>query len=339
MSTRTSSTSKNDKDDNDMKRTELKCGFCLKVCKSNEKFLPCSACDRHFHIHCQKVSDSMYDVLSADLSSETPCMLWFCNTSCNLYGKKVITSMVQMRKEIDTLKDQVGKVVGNVRSLDTRVSEMEGGLLSDELENAVKRVAIEEIENDRRERSQERVNVQVPDDMFEDAVSTAVREMSERQARKKSIIIHNIPMSNSGDMKVRIAHDKKCFGKLCSKGLELKQHITPKRITRLGKKEDKKRPMKVTFDSPAVVGDIFRSASKLKGKDFFKDISITSDKTPLERAEWKKLLELKEQRQAESDAQEDGTKWIILGHRVLPDRNQSQALEDASPEEGQDTWG
>ena len=341
MSLRKSSTSQFGKDDPEGKKIDLKCGTCAKSLKDADKVLMCKSCDRFFHIQCQKVDDAKYQVLIADEASNSPCMLWFCNSNCNLFAKKIITGMTEMRREIESIKADVSRVSTSVDNIDVRVADMESGVLPEGLTDSVRRVAKEEIQSVDAERLTERE--QITEEVFSEAVSTAVKEMKERQQRKKSIIIHNIPMSKSADMNVRISHDKKCFEKLCVKGLGFKKTVNTRRITRLGKKEDKSRPMKVTFDDSNVVNEIFKATPNLEGKDLFKDISIASDRTPLERQERKKLMKLKEERQAMSDQMGDGVKWKIIGDRVVKDRQQSQiSLKDtgASPEnEGLDTWG
>ena len=154
--------------------------------------------------------------------------------------------------------------------------------------------------------------------------------MSQREHRKKSLIIHGVEMSKSKSLRERIDHDTKYLQTLFKEGMGIGQKVTTRKITRLGKKTDKDRPIKVNMESQNQVREILISAKNLKGKEDYKNISISTDKTPLERAEWKKLIRLREERQAMSDQQGDGHKWIIIGNRVVKERQQEETENDNS---------
>ena len=302
-------------------KKERKCGTCFKVCAESDKALLCPVCERYFHAACQKVDDDEYKVICANKAKANPSIKWFCNSSCNLFADKFMCSLIEMKKGIDTLRKDVDAVTDNVGKITGRVEDIENGLFTDLHEEQVRRLAREEIETDNNEKltDSERAEA-VIDDKFKDAVSAAVKEMKDRHYKKKSIVIFGIEMSKSKDLKVRIDHDRKKFENLCKKGLGLKKKISDVRLARLGKKEDDSRPMKVFFQSSETTSEILRATSNLKGKEEFKGISISSDKTPLERRERKKLMDLKALKQKQSDENGDGAKWVIKGDRVVKER-------------------
>ena len=222
--------------------------------------------------------------------------------------------------------------------------ELDGGELEfkvDQMQEAMAGVA--KIEQD----------VQTLSHKVAESVSEGVRELQRREFNKKNVIIFNVPMSSSKDTQARIRHDNKCFGTLCKNGLEIKDKLPFRKITRLGKKTDNGRPMKVSFFKKEQA-ELFLSCTKnLKGKDKFKNVSITTDKTPLEREEIKKLQSLKEERQAASDEMGEDVQWVVRKDRLmkfglakenLRENEESQEEEEEEEEEeeddeSQEIWG
>ena len=334
------------KEDREDKNGENKCGTCQKVCKlDTDKVLVCQSCNRPFHTSCQKVNDTKYSVLKADIASANPTTFWFCNSSCNLFAARFMTSMIDMKKFMIDLKEDVDNVKTHVLKMDQKVSDIDKGIFSEEHEKKIRSLAKEEFETEMNERLTDEERAEFTEERQEQTVSQAVREMSQRQARKKYFLVHGAPMCKSKEIKARIDYDKRFLDTVLSEGLGLKGKVVARKITRLGKKDDNERPMRVQLDNPQLVSDIVYAAKSLKENEKFKDVSIVSDRTPLERAEWRKLVKLRNERQAMSDEQQDGVKWIIVGHRVVKERqvnreNQSEVDEDPSQpeEEGGDKW-
>ena len=141
----------------------------------------------------------------------------------------------------------------SVDRIDHRISDIEKGVFTNEHTEQVRRLARDEIETEANERLSDEERAQVIEDKFSDAVSAAVREVKEREVRKKSVLIFGVPMCESSSLKAKIDHDRKYYNTLCSKGLGIKTSNAPRKIARLGKKEDKDRSMKVIFDSSYAV--------------------------------------------------------------------------------------
>ena len=310
-------------------KKEAKCGTCSSTCKETEKILLCRVCDRYFHASCQSVDDDEYKVINRNRSKAAPSTFWFCNSSCNIFADKFMCSMMEMKKGIDSLRKDVDSLSGTVQSINGRVSNVERGIFTEPHAEQVRKLAREEIETENNERLTDDERAEILDDKISDAVSAAVREVNERQYRKKSVLIFGAPMSKAKNIKARVDHDKTFFDNLCTNGLNIRNKLNPQKIVRLGKKDDEVRPLKVFFESPHAASEILRSSSNLKDKEEFNDVSISADKTPLERRERKKLVALRDQRQRMSDEQEDGIKWVIKGTRLVKENKEVvQELEE-----------
>ena len=339
--TRSSSTSSSQSEGKVSSKVDKKCGTCDKLFKDNDKSLLCKGCDRFFHAGCQKISDAKYEVLATDYTSKTPSLLWFCNSSCSFFAAKVMGSMVEMRKELDTVKGRMDRLSADVGKIDTRISEIDGGLLTEEHNEAIRKVVKDEIEAGAIEQSGATGASQSIEEMREKVngfVNDSIEEIRERDFRRRNFIIHNVPMSKADELQKRIKHDQKCFAQLCNDGLELKEPINVRKIVRLGKKTDKSRPMKVLTSSPEDANLVFRACKNLKDKDKFKNIQIVGDKTPLEREYLKKLHEMKERRQEESDRAGEDVTWTIRKGKLVAERKvddteeQNQLDEEDDPE-------
>ena len=333
--TRSGSASSAQFDGRNVTRTERKCGTCDKVCKDNDKSLLCKGCDRFFHAGCQNVSDAKYEVLAADNISSTPSLLWFCNSSCNFFAAKVMGSMVEMRKELDTVKERVDKISADAGKIDLRISEIDGGLLTEEHNEAIRRVVKEEIEEGaigQAGATSANENIEQMKDKVAGFVNESIEEIRERDYRRRNFIIHNVPMSKAVELQKRIKHDQKCFEQLCKDGLELKDAIKVVKIVRLGKKTDRKRPMKVSTTSPDEANIVFRACKNLKDKDKFKNVQIVGDRTPLEREHLRRLHEEKEKKQEVSDKMGEEVTWTVRKGKLVAEKNVDNT-EELNPEE------
>ena len=363
--TRGNLASQSAKDRRDSSRGEnstAKCPTCDKLCKDNDKILVCRGCERFFHATCQKVPDDKYRVLAADSASDNSCMLWFCNSSCNIFAKKIVCGMVELKKEVELIKSKVDQVSTDICKVDSRLADFENGYMSAEQTDSVRQVVREEIDEHTsaiRQSFKEDIETEVSEQVTKsgklkeigekvsDFVSEGIQEIREREFRRKNVIIHNVPMAKSKELKKRIEHDYRRFEYLCKEGLELEDKPKVKKITRLGKKEDKSRPMRVFLESSENVSEIFRATKNLKDKEKFKNVNIVSDRTFLEREEFKKLHQQKEMRQEESDRLGDGVTWTVKKGKVMKETevmkvNQATATrtEDAGMESDPDEfWG
>ena len=128
-----------------------------------------------------------------------------------------------------------------------------------------------------------------------------------------NLIFFNIKESKREEVTERIEEDIKEIKQVLKK-IDACADKFSKPI-RLGKKCDgaKPRPVKIRLSSQEEISQILRQAKKLRGTDIF----ISRDMTPLERREWKELLEERNRRRKDAEEKgEEGT-WIIRKGKVV----------------------
>eukprot|EP00745_Piridium_sociabile_P028676 TRINITY_DN4631_c0_g1_i3.p4 TRINITY_DN4631_c0_g1~~TRINITY_DN4631_c0_g1_i3.p4 ORF type:complete len:118 (+),score=27.59 TRINITY_DN4631_c0_g1_i3:713-1066(+) len=116
----------------------------------------------------------------------------------------------------------------------------------------------------------------------------------------------------------------------------MKETVKVHKIVRLGKTTDPNRPMKVTLDSAEQVVSVIKSAKKLSGKSDFKKITISMDRTPLEREMMRDLVRQKKENQAESDQKQEKALWVIRGDKVVNTLKAKPPLKPAAAD-GEET--
>lgn len=97
-------------------------------------------------------------------------------------------------------------------------------------------------------------------------------------------------------------------------------------LIRLGKKGPTPRPVKIKLRQESDKDKILKSAKKLKGTNTY----INRDMTPLERAEYRKLVMERKKKQVESESQGQKAHWIIRRGKVI---------NAARPDTREDTQG
>ena len=288
----------------DSKNKDL-CGKCDKVCTERQDSVTCDLCGMWHHTKCEGVSQDAYKLLSKDDSG----IKWYCK-KCDTFATGFMQNMKQLSQRQDRLEkkfeDLQNTVEDNIDKLEGRVDDKIG---------------------------------QVERSIVNKAVVDSTREMKEREARKNNIIIFKTPMSEAVELKTRIEDDKAYFEKLCKEGLEIEEEVEVIKITRLGKKEDRDRPMRVSFCRSATALECLKKAKNLKGKDEFKDVAIAGDRTPLEREERKKLMGERDRRQEEADTKGEGVKWEVRGDRLIRIMNrEEQGAAGGRPARKPEDW-
>lgn len=144
-----------------------------------------------------------------------------------------------------------------------------------------------------------RPNSQLPIDTF--------IELQERSERSKNLIVHNIEESKSADLNERIEHDKTQVRAILEKlG---RGTITNFKVIRIGRKVQKARPIKLLLPDQATALECLKQKKKLQGSN----ISITADRTALQRAHLKELYAELEHRKKDGESD-----LIISYHKGHP---------------------
>jgi len=109
-------------------------------------------------------------------------------------------------------------------------------------------------------------------------------EISDRQSRSRNIILFNIP-----ETPVQPNSDDKTFISNILKKMDLS--IEPINIIRLGKTSNKCRPIRATLPNLHDVYDVLKNKRKLINSVDFKLVSISTDRTLLQRNHLKSVID------------------------------------------------
>lgn len=135
-----------------------------------------------------------------------------------------------------------------------------------------------------------------------------IQELLEREKRKNNIIIFNAMELNDGSKQDQSAADSAMVADTLS---ALNISDKPIQITRLGKfdpaKQDKKRPIKLTFLNNFNFSKMFKNTKNLLEINSLKHIKISSDKTPQQMQLYKKVKE-------ELDSRKSKGENVLLKH-------------------------
>ena len=88
--------------------------------------------------------------------------------------------------------------------------------------------------------------------------------------------------------------------------------IVPKSVTRIGREDNIKRPIKVVFFNEENKMKVMNNLSGLKGKEQYKKISVTEDYTLRERQKLKEFIAKAHQRNLE-DRENKDYQWKVRG--------------------------
>jgi hypothetical protein len=139
------------------------------------------------------------------------------------------------------------------------------------------------------------------------SVENVVEEVRDRELRSFNVILHGIPEGKSKTSAERIKHDHDSINKILEALCKTNSSKSFK-FFRIGRAtQGKIRPLKVIFKNKSDVSDLFNNFDLNIllniDSDFFRDASISRDRTALEREHLSKLrAELKNR----TDAGEDG---------------------------------
>ena len=115
-------------------------------------------------------------------------------------------------------------------------------------------------------------------------VTSLINEEREKEKRKLNVIVHNLPECDDPDPSNRKSHDISKTSSIVDKYLSVPTTIT--QAIRIGKKREKPRLLKITFNSSQEKAAVLRSCTKLRKSDVPEDVRriyITPDLTPKEQ--------------------------------------------------------
>ncbi len=280
------------------------CKFCQEVFGNNDDMVECGRCAKWICYECSKLERDEFKVLC----KANAMMHWYC-LDCNVQAvtavKKDQSIEDACKHYFDSLSSELEVRLSNKITqvdVDLNLFKQEQKLINEDLVKQIK-------------------------DMNSNVAADNMLELEEREARKNNVILFDIPECSSEDTNTRIQYDR-------NKALEVLSEIgiktDLKRVTRLGKITSRKRPLRITVESPQVVKDIMKASSNLARTEDenLKKVSIKKDMTPLEREHRKKLVVLMKSKQSESDVKKDGAKWVIRNNRVINTQRRPEGMEN-----------
>lgn len=286
------------------------CKTCGKVKgplkKVKDSWLGCEGCSEWFHTECEKISDVQYKVINEMGGS----LKWKCK-KCNEEEKDVLR--VNAKGDNNDMVKELQKMFAEL--LDNKITNMEDKLkaiISHEINTRLDKVEekqkeereeihlrIEKLERERRisepnmmqsetRKEFERSDVNREPKDLRKHIHNELRELRERQDRRKNIIImgldEEIPMNTVDEGK-----------KWIQETLEISTDIDIADCYRLGKKGNKTRAVKVNMKTEEQQKIIYNKRKVLINTEGgkYRKVYINADKTKMQREEQKVWWESK----------------------------------------------
>lgn len=292
-------------------RNKIRNRFELDTCKlcgeaNPEQIVECEYCEEWVCQVCAEITEDEFDILSKPNSK----MHWFCE-SCTepalallkkREGDKMVRDLYQqyLTPFVEEINRKMRKLEDELITVKNEASEMRKKLTSDKETETTKAP------------NQEAAKI-----ANQEAAKIGIKEIADREARSKNLLLFNVPESKSDDSPTRKEEDEALVKTLCKDVLEL--DVPFSQTTRLGpKKAGHSRPLRITVESKEQHEAVLRQAKNLKNhQDKYQNLSIRPDLTRLEREEMRELVQEKKQKQAESNQSGDGKIWIIRNWKVI----------------------
>lgn len=288
------------------------CSFCKhEYGDADDKMMICERCGSYVCISCADLNAEEYSFMQ-----RTNSLHWFCNTcetpamnavkSDRLIEEKCLALFKNFRQQVELdVKTQISELREEI------VNKEIAGLRT-ELEQVKRQFGNHEKNETGNEGSSEKKEKK------EDVLS----ELEERNRRKANLVWFGVPESGSEDVNERKKADARFITDCCSRTLGVKVEIGACRRLRsqAGSQTEGgsgKRPLLVTLKDSNDVGMVLREAKKLRSSQEFNSVFVKKDSTPLERAELKKLLAVRDQKRQDTKQKGGEENWVIRNGKIV----------------------
>lgn len=270
-----------------------KCGACQANIHKNSYAILCFLCDNWYHIKCVEITVSSLNHFERELKKDNG-ERWNCPNCVKENVKRAHNS----RKSLSSSQDAIDKkytledVMNKLNSMETQhqslIDRYEKQLaINDNLQKEIDDIKLKLSELVRNPECN--IPNRSGDNTSIAEGSGIIREIQDRETRKKNVIIFGNAETNSQE---EAFNEKKST-------LDILQSINPSiseenivHLYRLGRKQNNKpRPLKVILKSSEIARDIISKAKKLKWNPNTTGISVSFDRTPLQTKEYKDLKE------------------------------------------------
>jgi len=266
------------------------CGHCAKKCGGEgplNEAIQCDLCSTWVHASCEGISSDDYKLLT-NLTSATDNVIYYCSLNQCLTRVKQIVFM-HFTKPSDSTENVQPSLLSEHQSLQNSVSTLSEKINSlctnnNQLQNQL---------NSTISSLGEQAHTVSHASSF-----NAVDEYMDRERRKLNLIVYGIPEASAPTGSERQTADLKSIQGLVHSEFKITNLETTK-CYRLGKQSNKQRPLLIKLSDSSTRRQILRNAKTLRNSSTYKNVFISPDLTPQERASNKQLrIELQRRKAA-----------------------------------------
>lgn len=233
-----------------------KCPNCNNAVKPGSS-TQCDGCQSEMHLTCIGLNSE--DIRITRHKSKSVKIL--CNT-CNKY----VSELQDIKNLILSVKAEFAK---NITTLENKIQQLAQLEVIKDIKNS-----IDDIKKDLNE-----VKNYQPVKNKTIVVEEIIQEISERDKRKRNLMVFNLPEPKSTNSQERVLEDRTQIIKI----LNLANYSNDFKIIRLGGFRDGyHRPIKVILDSENGVHNIIKVARSLKNMQGFENVTLSFDRTPVQ---------------------------------------------------------
>ena len=313
------------------------CPDCKKRCNDNDQAIECEFCERWYHRACQKVSIKFYEAIVEDSRTGSGIIHWYCNSSCNMFAKKVMGSMFSLRKDLDS-------VIGAVDSMDKRLGKVETGEISEQFTEKIRQIAREENKEERVNEQIERLEnlretlegsaeenlsdrckqLQSVSKFMDDKAKEQQRELEDRERRQRNLIIFDIPESTAENGYDKKKDDKEKVNLILE---EIGVEKEPVYMRRLFKRNQRERKNSSGSERENEGGQESQASENTNNEKRNAPMLIIFDKQATRDEVIQKFIAAK--KDAEEDNYEGEEDRLYLQVRIKRDMTQLERREDS----------
>lgn len=277
---------------------------CIKCTLStqDQDSIECSGCKKWCHRLCSGLSEGTYNAIVA---MDDDALLWQCQ-SCRHVGAPSQGGAVSQ-----TTDEKIDRLTDSVNMMLNQLLKTQAGIAT-ALEERPTRT---EMKSMIEEEVSERVEAKINDSLnIEERVESTVKEFFDRERRRTSVLISNLPEGGNDKTEATAT-----LGKIVD--MDERDIVS---TTRLGAKGPKPRKLRIKLDTVDRKRQILRSSRNLIDHNLPADerLYVDPDRTPTEQKKDKSLRdELKRQREV------TGNNNLIIRKGAIVERDQAPGPE------------
>lgn len=305
---------------------------CLDFSDPNYQMLVCERCDSFVCRSCTDITGEQFELLI-----KARKLHWFCDDCESLALTAVKNDLVEQKCNeilnnfkstvIEDFKTEIASMRADINTLKKGQNTLPPEQLDciknskDQTEENTNEIMRRINETEEKKQAMLKKNLELEE------------ERNERAKRVKNVIMFGIPEANDGDNKDDISKAQMVLKELQVHGD--KDSPNPiEQVTRLGRRGDRPRPMKISLISMELRNAALRSSKQLKDhkKECLRKVYVGADQTITQREQAKELRgELKRRRETGEDV-------VIYRKRVIPREKFREQVGKIDNDVGGNDW-